>query len=84
MSLDIRNMFNAVSRERLREVIAAKFPTLEPFADLLYDGIGETIVKLEDGTWTSIFVREGFSQGCPVSPIFAAIVLNEILQVLCR
>jgi hypothetical protein len=33
--LDIRNMFNAVSRERLREIIATHFPTLEPFADLI-------------------------------------------------
>ena len=82
VSLDIRNMFNAISRERLREVIAEKFPSLEPFADLIYDGAGETFVKLEDGSWTVIPVVEGFSQGCPASPVFAAIVLNEILTVL--
>ena len=80
VSLDIRNMFNAVSRERLREIIAEKFPSLEAFADLIYDDFGETIVRLEDGTWTSIPVEEGFSQGCPASPVFAAIVLNEILS----
>jgi hypothetical protein len=82
VSLDIRNMFNAISRERLREVIATKFPSLEPFADLIYDGVGETFVKLEDGSWTVIAVQEGFSQGCPASPVFAAIVLNEILTQL--
>ena len=60
-------MFNAVSRERLREIIAAKFPTLEPFADLIYDGAGETFVRKEDGTWVIIEVNEGFSQGCPAS-----------------
>ncbi|KAL7502262.1 hypothetical protein ACHAXN_000775, partial [Cyclotella atomus] len=82
VSLDIRNMFNAISRERLREVISTKFPPLEPFADLIYDGVGETFVKLEDGTWTVIAVNEGFSQGCPASSVFAAIVLNEILTQL--
>jgi hypothetical protein len=75
-------MFNAISRERLREIIASKFPTLEAFADLIYDGPGETFVRLEDGTWTVIAVNEGFSQGCPASPVFAAIVLNEILTQL--
>ena len=44
VSLDIRNMFNAVSRERLREIISKKFPTLEPYADLIYDGPGKTFV----------------------------------------
>ena len=80
VSLDIKNMFNAISREKLREVIAHKFPTLEPFADLIYDGKGEQYVKLEDGTWNIIEVHEGFSQGCPASPVFAAIVLNIILR----
>ena len=75
-------MFNAVSRERLREIIAEKFPTLEPFVDLIYESAGETFVRLEDGTWTVILVQEGFSQGCPASPVFAAIVLHEILSVI--
>jgi hypothetical protein len=35
VSLDIVNMFNAISRERLREIIAADFPSLEGFADML-------------------------------------------------
>jgi hypothetical protein len=72
-------MFNAISRERLRELIAEKFPTLEPFTDLIYEEAGETFVRLEDGSWTTIPVTEGFSQGCPFSPTFAAIVLNDIL-----
>ncbi|KAL7502962.1 hypothetical protein ACHAXN_001911, partial [Cyclotella atomus] len=79
VSLDIKNMFNAVSRERLREIIAERFPTLEPFTDLIYDDKGETFVRKEDGTWVIIDVTEGFSQGCPASPVFAAIVLHDIL-----
>ncbi|KAL7504464.1 hypothetical protein ACHAXN_002357, partial [Cyclotella atomus] len=58
VSLDIKNMFNAVSRERLREIIAESFPTLEPFADLIYDGKGETFVRKEAGTWVIIDVTE--------------------------
>ena len=38
--------------------------------------------KLEDDSWEAIYVVEGFSQGCPLSPVFAGIVLNPILQKL--
>ncbi len=80
VSLDIVNMFNAVSRRRLRTIIAREFPELANFADLLYEQEGSTAVKLADGTWHYIPVREGFSQGCPMSPVFAALVLDEILK----
>ena len=33
-----------------------------------------------DGTWAIIGVEEGFSQGCPLSPVFVALVLNVILK----
>jgi hypothetical protein len=82
VSLDIKNMFNAVSRERLREIISAKFPTLEAFADVIYEDSGQTFVRLENGEWEIISVTEGFTQGCPVSPVFAAIVLNDILSTI--
>jgi hypothetical protein len=80
VSLDIRNMFNAVSREKLLSIISHDFPELEAFADLLYLEPGCSKVKRSDGTWTDIPVCEGFSQGCPASPLFAALVLNHILQ----
>ena len=80
VSLDLINMFNSVSRERLREIISSEFPALESFADLIYDGEGETFVKLENGDWSIIPVCEGFSQGCPASPVFAALVLNTIIR----
>jgi hypothetical protein len=73
-------MFNAVSRERLRELISQHFPTLEAFADVIYEEPGETYVRLENGEWEIIRVTEGFTQGCPVSPVFAALVLNDILS----
>jgi hypothetical protein len=70
VSLDIKNMFNAVSRERLRELISEHFPTLEAFADVIYKEAGETYVRLENGEWEIIPVTEGFTQGCPSLPGF--------------
>jgi hypothetical protein len=82
VSLDIKNMFNSISREKLLQLINKRYPSLSPFAETLYAEPGYSIVKRSDGTWTIIPVTEGFSQGCPFSPIFAAIVLNEILTEL--
>jgi hypothetical protein len=56
-------------------IISEKFPTLEPYANLIYDGSGETFLRLENGEWRIIAVTEGFSQGCPASPVFAALIL---------
>ena len=81
VSLDIRNMFNAVSREKLRQIIAESYPELEAFADLLYADFGTTCVKRDDGSWFKISVEEGFAQGYPVSPVFAAIVLRRMLAL---
>jgi hypothetical protein len=78
----MRNMFNTVSREQLRKIIAEKFPTLEPLADLIYNGAGERFTRKEVGSWVVMNVNEGFSQGCPASPVFAAIVLQDILSTI--
>ena len=82
VSLDLVNMFNAISREELRQIISDEFPALESLADMLYEKDGETYVRMGDGTWAVINVTEGFSQGCPLSPVFAALVLNAILRQL--
>ena len=47
---------------------------------MLYEDYGTTMVRLANGTWREVTVEEGFAQGCPLSPIFAAIVLNHILR----
>jgi hypothetical protein len=62
-------MFYAISLESLREIISKK-------SDLIYDCSGETLV----GQWVIVPVHEGFSQGCPASPDFVAIVLHDILS----
>ena len=36
VSLDIRNMFNEISCQKLREIIETKHPELQSFVDLLY------------------------------------------------
>ena len=73
-------MCNAISRHKLREIVRADSPCLENSVDSLYAQPGKTCVKLDDGEWEEIPVCEGFSQGCPLSPILAAIVLNFILK----
>ena len=78
-SVDIRNMFNAVSRQKLREIISTQFPALEGFFDCLYATLGTTLLRCDDGNWIEIPVQQGFSQGCPLSLVLAAIVLNKIL-----
>ena len=80
ISLDIRNMFNAVSRHKLREIIATDFPHLQPIADSLYATTHYAKYKNLDGEWETIEVAEGFTQGCPFSPLFAGLVLTHILR----
>ena len=79
VSVDIKNMFNAISRQKLRQLISESFPSLSAFADLLYDEPGKIRLKRDDGTWDEHPVPEGFTQGCPISPIFAGLVLGDIL-----
>jgi len=57
-----------------------KYPELQSFADLLYEQHGQTGVKMADGSWTYIPVQEGFSQGCHMLRVFAALVVGELLQ----
>ena len=66
----------------MRHIIATDFPNLLPFTDMLYASKGQTMVKLKDGSWEIISAEEGFSQGCPISPILAGIVLNHVLRIL--
>ena len=52
----------------------------------------KTVVKEGHGTWEWIPIEEGFTQGCPLSPVFAGMVLHHItsnihthiLQVIAR
>lgn len=49
LSLDIKNMFNAISRQKFRKIVATDFPELESSVNMLYEFEGQTMFKLEDG-----------------------------------
>ena len=61
-------------------IIVLDFPELLPLAHLLYGGPGTVHHRWEDGSWCSIQMLEGVNQGCPLSAIFAALVLDRVLR----
>ncbi|KAL7523532.1 hypothetical protein ACHAWF_000558 [Thalassiosira exigua] len=76
---DFVNMFNEMSREELLAKIAEKYPEMLPLALLLYEDPGVVHFRWEDGMWRRVSVAEGLNQGCPLSGLFAALVLHEII-----
>ena len=82
IALDLTNMFNKVSREKLLQIIKARYPDLLPLATLLYGSANNVHFKWVDGTWHLLPMEEGVNQGCPLSSTFASLVLNEVLRPL--
>lgn len=80
--LDLINMFNRVSREELMHIISEEFPELLPLARLLYGRSVNVHHRWEDGSWRMIDMSEGLSQGCPLSILFAALVLDRVIRPL--
>ena len=80
--VDLTNMFNSVSRHELFDIIANDFPELYNFTSLLYDTDGTVHYKWNQTKWKQLEMEDGVSQGCPLSPIFATLVLHRILQPL--
>ena len=79
---DLTNQFNSVSREAFFKVIADSFPEILPLTTLFYEQAGTVHHKWADGTWRTLLMEEGVSQGCPLSPIFASLVVTNLLQPL--
>jgi len=79
---DLTNQFNSVSREAFFDVINESFPEILPLTTLFYDHPGTVHHKWADGTWRTLLMEEGVSQGCPLSPIFASLVIARLLQPL--
>ena len=75
-------MFNLILREKLMAVIAKAFSELLPFATLLYSDSGTVNLQWDDRSWQSIEMEESVNQGCLLSSVFAALVLNKILVPL--
>ena len=77
---DLSNMFNNISRVEFFDIIATSFPELLPLTKLFYSNPGNVFHKWVDGEWKILHMEEGSSQGCPLSPILAAIVVVRLLQ----
>ena len=79
---DLTNQFNSVSRQAFFDVIATSFPEILPLTSLFYNDAGTVHHKWADGSWRTLLMEEGVSQGCPLSPIFASLVVARLLQPL--
>ena len=79
---DLTNQFNSVSREEFKNVIATFFPELLPLVTLFYDKPNTVHFKWDDGSWRRLSMKEGASQGCPLSPLFASFVVARLLAPL--
>jgi hypothetical protein len=79
---DLTNQFNSVSHEAFFNVIAKSFPEMLPLTTLFYKHAGTVHHLWADGTWCTLLMEEGVSQGCPLSPIFASLVIANLLQPL--
>ena len=79
---DLTNQFNSVSRQAIFNVIAKSFPEILPLTTLFYEHAGTVHHKWADGTWRTLLMEEGVSQGCPLSPIFASLVVACLLKPL--
>ena len=63
-------------------IIAADYPELLAIANLLYHDPGVIHYRWEDGTWWKTHMQEGVNQGCPLSSLFATLVLLRVLRPL--
>jgi hypothetical protein len=82
ISLDIINMFNSCSRETCQSAISQHFPSLLPFFDAICNSDNKCWYINHLSKWDCFLQTEGFAQGCPLSPLFASLVLTEVLRPL--
>ena len=76
---DLSNMFNNISRVEFLDIISASFPELIPLIQLFYDSPGAVHYKINIVKWATLFMEEGSTQGCPLSPILASLVVVRLL-----
>ena len=84
VSLDMKNMFNNMSRIVCRAILFEHFPHLVPLFDSIYKRANKVFIRNLDGSISTILQIEGFAQGCPLSSVLAALVLGELLKKLNR
>ena len=63
ISLDLKNMFNEISRDKILQVIQAKFLEMLPLVSLLYSDPGTVFFRMADGTWNTQSMAEGIGVG---------------------
>ena len=82
--LDLTNMFNACSRTRCREILHNNDATkpLVALFDLLYASDTNNWYQDHEGNHKTLNQPEGFSQGCPLSPLFACLVLATLTATI--
>jgi hypothetical protein len=76
---DLINQFNSVSRQEFFDVIGRHFPKILPLTTLFYGTDMTVHHKWNDGSWRHLQMKEGVSQGCPLSPLFASFVVALLL-----
>jgi hypothetical protein len=79
---DLKNQFNSISRKAFFNVISKSFPEMLPLTTLFYKHAKTVHHKWANGTWCTLLMDKGISQGCPLSPIFASLVITNLLQPL--
>ena len=83
IKFDLANMFNNASRQEALEEIREHFPHLLFLFDCFCPPNGNVCwYRGTDNILHSFQIKEGFSQGCPFSPFFAALVLHRLMTRL--
>ena len=75
-------MFNEISRDEAMNIINTHFPHLTKVTSLLLNDPTVCYYLNPDGKWKHFLQEEGLPQGCPFSPVFAALVLHTIMEKL--
>jgi hypothetical protein len=76
---NLTNQFNSDLHHSFFNVISKSFPEILPLTTIFDNQPGTVHHKWGGNTWHTLLMEEGVSQGCPLSPIFASIVVSKLL-----